>query len=292
MCRFALYLGSPIRVSSLITEPVNSIIHQSFHSHEREEPLNGDGFGLAWYIPELTDEPALFKDVSPAWSNANLLHLARVTRTSCLLAHVRAASPGLPVSHFNCHPFAWRSFAFMHNGTVGGFRSTGRILKSSLSDEAYRWIQGSTDSEVVFAIFCDHHARSTTENALERMIEALNGTIVQVESVRKERGVKEPSLLNLAVADGERAVVSRYISRGPDKANSLYLHSGGHYVCEGGVCQMVPASESNHAVIVASEPLSDDPGWERVAPNHLAVVHKDLHVEQRPIENLPEFRDE
>ncbi len=57
MCRFALYLGSPIHVSSLITDPANSIIHQSFHSHEREEPLNGDGFGLAWYVPELTDEP-------------------------------------------------------------------------------------------------------------------------------------------------------------------------------------------------------------------------------------------
>ena len=68
MCRFALYLGSPIRISSLITDPVNSIIHQSFHSHEREEPLNGDGFGLAWYVPELTDEPAIFKDVSPAMS--------------------------------------------------------------------------------------------------------------------------------------------------------------------------------------------------------------------------------
>ena len=106
MCRFALYLGSPIRVSSLITEPINSIIHQSYYSREREEPLNGDGFGFAWYVPEITNEPALFRDVSPAWSNANLRHLARVTRTPCLFAHVRAASPGFPVSHLNCHPFS------------------------------------------------------------------------------------------------------------------------------------------------------------------------------------------
>ncbi len=285
MCRFALYLGSPIRVSSLITEPVNSIIHQSFHSHEREEPLNGDGFGLAWYVAELTDEPALFKDVSPAWNNANLLHLARVTRTSCLLAHVRAASPGLSVSRLNCHPFTWGPFAFMHNGTVGGFRSIARRLRSTLSDDAYRWIQGSTDSELVFAIFSDHYTRSTTENPLERTIGALTGTIAQVEAVAKDEGVQDPSLLNLAVADGKCAVVSRYISRDPDKANSLYVHSGSRYLCEGGVCQMVPASEGNHAVIVASEPLSDDPGWQRVAPNYLAVVHEDLHVEQRPIEH-------
>ena len=284
MCRFALYLGSPILVSSLITEPSNSIIHQSFHSHERKEPLNGDGFGLAWYVPELTDEPALFKDVSPAWNNANLLQLARVTRTPCLLAHVRAASPGLSVSRLNCHPFARGPFAFMHNGTVGGFRSIARILKSALSDDAYHWIQGSTDSELVFAIFLDHYARSTTENPLERTIGALTRTIAQVEAVSKDEGVKEPSSLNLAVTDGKCAVVSRYISREPDKANSLYVHSGSRYECEGGICRMAPALEGNLAVIVASEPLSDDPGWQPIAPNHLTVVHEDLHVEQRPIQ--------
>ena len=284
MCRFALYLGSPIRVSSLVTEPSNSIIHQSFHSHGRKEPLNGDGFGLAWYVPELTDEPSLFKDLSPAWNNANLLQLARVTRTPCLLAHVRAASPGLSVSRLNCHPFARGPFAFMHNGTVGGFRSIARKLKSNLSDDTYHCIQGSTDSELVFAIFLDHYARSTKENSLERTIEALTKTIAQVEAVSKDEGVKEPSLLNLAVTDGKCAVVSRYISRDPDKANSLYVHSGSHYECESGVCRMAPALEGNLAVIVASEPLSDDPGWQPIAPNHLTVLHEDLHVEQRPIQ--------
>ena len=47
MCRFAVYLGDETRVSSLVTEPVNSIIHQSFHNHEHAEPLNDDGFGIA-----------------------------------------------------------------------------------------------------------------------------------------------------------------------------------------------------------------------------------------------------
>lgn len=285
MCRFALYLGSPIVVSSLITEPSNSIIHQSFHSHERKEPLNGDGFGLAWYVPEISDEPSLFKDLSPAWNNANLLQLARVTRTPCLLAHVRAASPGLSVSRLNCHPFARGPFAFMHNGTVGGFRSIARILKSALSDDVYHWIQGSTDSELVFAIFLDHYERSTTENSLERIIDALTRTIARVEAVRQDEGVKEPSSLNLAVTDGKCAVVSRYISREPDKANSLYVHSGSRYECEGGICRMTPAlDEGNLAVIVASEPLSDDPGWQPIAPNHFTVIHEDLHVEQRPIQ--------
>ena len=43
MCRFTLYLGPSIRMSALVTEPKNSLIHQSFESQEREERLNGDG---------------------------------------------------------------------------------------------------------------------------------------------------------------------------------------------------------------------------------------------------------
>jgi hypothetical protein len=49
MCRFAIYLGPSLTLDSLLTQPVHSIVHQSFHSHERREPLNGDGFGVAWY---------------------------------------------------------------------------------------------------------------------------------------------------------------------------------------------------------------------------------------------------
>jgi hypothetical protein len=49
MCRFAMYLGPTLTLDSLIMRPSNSIVHQSFHSHERSEPLNGDGFGVAWY---------------------------------------------------------------------------------------------------------------------------------------------------------------------------------------------------------------------------------------------------
>src|SRR5690349_16561066 len=91
VCRFTFYRGEPLPLAQLITEPVHSLIHQSFHSDEREEPLNGDGFGLAWYV-DGSAEPALFRAVTPAWSNRNLRELARVTTSGCVLAHVRAAT--------------------------------------------------------------------------------------------------------------------------------------------------------------------------------------------------------
>ena len=285
MCRFALYLGAEITVSSLVTEPIYSIIHQSFHSHEREEPLNGDGFGLAWYVPEMAKGPAIFKDVTPAWNNINLLNLARVTRSSCIMAHVRAASPGLAVTQLNCHPFSWGLFAFMHNGVVAGFQRVRRALLERLSDEAFHLIRGSTDTEYVFALFVDHYRRiSAGQGRIEAMATALTAAIAAVEELAQEARVTAPSLLNLAVSDGSCAVVSRYISRDPEKANSLYVHTGSRYVCSDGLCRMMEPGTGTGAVIVASEPLSEDEGWMRVQPNCLLLVHKDLKVEMRDIE--------
>ena len=71
-------------MSSLITEPENSLIHQSFDSREREEPLNGDGFGVAWYPQDGHRDAALFRSITPAWSNQNLRHIARAVKSGCV----------------------------------------------------------------------------------------------------------------------------------------------------------------------------------------------------------------
>jgi predicted glutamine amidotransferase len=34
----------------LLYSPKNSLILQSYKSKERKEPLNGDGFGVGWYL--------------------------------------------------------------------------------------------------------------------------------------------------------------------------------------------------------------------------------------------------
>jgi predicted glutamine amidotransferase len=284
MCRFILYRGSEITLSSLITEPSNSLIHQSFHSHEREEPLNGDGFGVAWYVPEMSDQPALFSAVTPAWNNTNLRYLARVTKSPCVLAHIRAATPGLPVTRLNCHPFLWGPFAFMHNGHVGGFQTLRRRLLERLSDEAFSLIGGSTDSETVFALFVDHYRRLDHEDPAEKLALALAGAIDEVEELRREAGVEQDSQLNFAVSDGRAAVVSRFSSGAPGTAPSLYVHKGSRFVClEDSYC-MVDPDFGHGAVIVASERLSGDPYWHRVKSNHLVVVREDLDVELRPLE--------
>jgi len=279
MCRMALYLGPEITLGSLLTEPDHSIVKQSVEAREREEPLNGDGFGVAWYDPQL-DRPALFKDVRPAWSNRNLIELGRVVRTNALMAHVRAATPPLPVHELNCHPFRWGKLSFMHNGAIGGFTQLKRALQAKLSDEAYSWVQGSTDSEHLFALAIDEYQRHEPDT-LAALEAALLAAIRQAEELRRAAGIERPSWFNLVACDGERAVATRVIYGG-DRPESLYYHMGRRYVCDDGVCRMVPVEDAG-AVLVASEPLSADPGWQEVPAGHLVAIEADRSLEVKPL---------
>lgn len=288
MCRFVLYLGCEITVGSLVTEPENSIIHQSFKSREREETLNGDGFGVAWYVPEVTEEPALFKDITPAWNNINLLNLARVTSSTCVLAHVRAATSGFPVIQLNCHPFSFGPFSFMHNGKIAGFNNIRRDLMARLSDEAYNAISGSTDSEYLFALFLDYYFDLDDKlERVERMAMALSSAIKEIDITTEKEGITAPNYMNLAVTDGLSAVVTRHVSQSEDTegrgdANTLYMHTGGSFECTEGHYKEADIKKG-HAVVIASEPLTEDTHWKRVSPNTTVLVTKDLKVETREL---------
>jgi len=296
MCRFVLYQGAPLTIASLVTEPAHSIINQSFKSTEAEEPLNGDGFGVAWYVPELSPHPAAFRSVSPAWSNQNLLELSRVTRSGNILAHVRAATPGLPVTELNCHPFTHGPYAFMHNGDVAGFKVIRRKLQESLSDEAFQAVRGTTDSEHLFAGFIDSlRVRAdpgTAHDPSGVMADALEETIRRVVAMSRDAGPNaDPtddgeSDLNIALSNGFSSVACRYTTARTREPMSLYMHTGRRYVCEGGLCRMIEPEKGHGAVIVSSERLSDDPGWLSVPANHMVLVNEDLTCVVRSISSV------
>ncbi len=283
MCRFAFYLGPSQEVADLVTRPRNSLLHQSYRSRLRREPLNGDGFGIAWYVDGF-EEPALFKEVRPAWNSMNLRHLARVTRTRCLLAHVRAATPGLPVHQFNCHPFVSGRFAFMHNGLLPRFDRMRRRMLLELDDDEVAAIQGSTDSEHLFALWLRLHEAADPElPPLERMTASTLALVERAEALRREVDTADPCIINLLVSDGSRAVATRYASPGHEP-ETLFVHTGRRYVCEEGACRMVALDgPESLATIVASEPLSEDPGWTEVPVNHLVTVDAGRAVEVHPI---------
>ena len=295
MCRFVYYQGEPIRVSELLTEPVHSLIHQSFHSHERSEPLNGDGFGVGWYV-DADDLPALFRSVSPAWSNTNLREISRVTASHRILAHVRAATPGTGVSEANCHPFRMGGLAFMHNGDLGGFPLYRRTLLESVSDAAFRSVRGTTDSEHFLALLWDAWTeqvrdssgaeRGARSDGAERLAYALETSLARVLELWQASGTRDQIYLNCLVTDGQDALACRFTTDDPARADTLYLHLGKRYTCREGTAVLVPCPESRTSVLVSSEPLTPDEEWQPVAVGDLVLISPDQDIRSRGI-SLP-----
>lgn len=270
MCRFVFYQGSPIRLSELLTEPDHSLINQSFGAREREEPLNGDGFGVAWFAED-SHQPALFRSVSPAWSNRNLLELARVVSSSCILAHVRAATQGT-VSETNCHPFRRGRLVFMHNGDIGGFDLLRRPLLARLSDSAFDAIEGRTDSEHFMALIQDALAEQDDDPSPVVLLDALRIALDTVRELTATYAPHEFTYLNAVLTDGDSAVICRYTDDESARAESLYLNQGRRFVCEDGLCRMLEAGAGGGTLLVASEPLSTEPGWRMLEPNSALLV--------------------
>jgi glutamine amidotransferase len=267
MCRFTLYLGPPVRLSSLLLEPSHSLIRQSSHSHEREEPLNGDGFGVGWYVPEYDREPAVFRSISPAWNNRNLHNLARVVSSHCILAHVRAATQSSGVNEANCHPFRYGKYLCMHNGDIGNFSRVRRRLLEDVCDDAFNNVYGSTDSEHLFAVVIDELLKRTNDDATS-LATALDCAIQRVVNIVDAYGDGMPSYLNIAITDGEYAVISRFCNDREHPPESLYYYCGDLYE---------PTSKKQpeqDEVVVSSERLTQDPAWQPVPPNHLIIISR------------------
>ncbi len=276
-----LYLGPEARLSSLIIEPTHSLIRQSTHSLEREEPLNGDGFGVGWYARDHTTEPAVFRSITPAWNNRNLQNLARVVASDCVLAHVRAATQSSGVNEANCHPFRWRQYLCMHNGDVGDFRLVRRKLLASVCDEAFGNVYGSTDSEHFFALFIDSLLESVEIDPALKMARALARAISRTLDLVRAAGSTEASYLNVAISDGDCAVISRFTDEKDGTPESLYYYTGELYPTV--QLRRADAKRSvGHPVTVSSERLTDDSRWTEVPPGQIIILRRD-----RP----PEFVD-
>lgn len=282
MCRFTLYLGPPVQLATLLTEPTHSLIHQSFHSEERAEPLNGDGFGVGWYAPRLTPDPAVFHAITPAWNNKNLASIARVVASPCVFAHVRAATVGSDVNLGNCHPFAHGRYLLMHNGHIGGFREVRRPLLESLTDEAFHVARGSTDTEHLFALFIDEIVRSGAvgpagahvSDGAAGLARWLGGALKRVLALVAERGGGEASFLNVAVSDGRYVAVTRFADHADEQPESLHLLEGELYEPAGRRFTQKREDDEGRAQVVSSERLTDDDRWRPVPSNSMVVLDR------------------
>jgi predicted glutamine amidotransferase len=302
MCRFTLYLGPPVRLSTLLTEPEHSLIRQSYQAQERSEPLNGDGFGIGWYAPRIWHEPALFHQITPAWNNRSLQSIAKVVCSPCIMAHVRAATPGSDVNLANCHPFGYGGYLLMHNGHVGAFRKIRRRLLDSLSDEAFNLPRGNTDTEHLFAVFVDELLRDGCpvrgapegdgdgRGALD-LARRLSAAIARVLTLVREHGDGETSFLNVAVADGSHVAVCRFDTDPDEQPESLYLFHGEMYEPAGRRFPERRKDDEGEAMVVSSERLTGDARWVAVPPNSMLALDRRAAPRVLPMDDLGRLVD-
>ena len=243
MCRHLAYLGPPRTLASLLYAPTSSLEVQSWKPvHQREGAMNADGWGVGWWDPGVRPEPARYRTAAPMWTDRSFHSVAEVVAATAIAAAVRSATPPSPIVDTGNAPFASERWLFSLNGFVTGFRGgVGERLRRDVSVERAAGIEGSADTEVLFALVLDQLDRGLPPaDALARVTAA----VLAVADGK----------LNLLLADGLTIAATA-------QGNTLFTLQG-YGLADGGV-------------LVASEPLDDDPGWARVPDASIVLASVD-----------------
>jgi predicted glutamine amidotransferase len=282
MCRFIAYLGKPLIIDEVLYKPKYSLIKQSIHARETDEPLNGDGFGLGWYAKEISDEPGVFRSIQPAWNDPNLQYLAEKISSNCFFAHVRTASTG-DVMIDNCHPFHYKKYLYMHNGDIGNFTKIKRHLRQELSDEIYNWIKGHTDSEHLFALFLERLPKNKFN--LHDAANTLANTIREIEEMKRKYAGTETTYISAVFTNGKSMIAVRYISHLNEKPLSLHYALGNHFEFKNNEFHIRRNKNSPIcSALIVSESLNGfHAEWEEIPVNHMLLIEEDLSPELIPL---------
>jgi len=233
MCRHLAYLGPPRSLSSLLYEPAESLERQSWKPRfQREGAMNADGWGVGWWDPHVRSDPARYRTASPMWTDRSFRSVAEVVHAGALVAAVRSATPPSPIVATGNAPFTAGPWLFSLNGFVSEYRGPiGEALRRRVSEARAIAIEGTSDSEVLFALVLDQlDDGATPEEALATVTAAAAASQPDVH-------------LNLLLSDGHAIFATTF-------GNSLFTLRG-EGLATGGV-------------LVSSEPLDDHDGWTRV----------------------------
>ena len=254
MCRWLTYCGEPIYLDKVLFEPRNSLINQSLHARHSHVTTNGDGFGVGWYGER--GVPGVYRDILPAWNDANLKSLSHQIRSGLFLAHVRA-STGTATARQNCHPFSHGKWLFMHNGQIGGYDRLRRRLEAMIDDQYYQYRLGTTDTELLFYLLF-------TEGVEQDPLGALTRAVARINEGRDAIGADAPFRLTATLTDGHYVYAVRYST--DEAPPSLYW------------------SRANGHLLVVSEPLDeeDERLWNEVPPNQLLAYEPKGAIDMVP----------
>jgi glutamine amidotransferase len=257
MCRlFALTAGQArVKATFWLLDAPDSLQAQSHR--------NVDGAGLGFFGP--AGEPVLDKQPEPAFSDPEFIREARQVESSSFVAHVRWATAGGRTVR-NTHPFVMDGRVMAHNGGFGELAQ----LDTELGSYA-RLVLGDTDSERYFALITketDAHGgdvgagiTAAASWIAERLpVSALNAIVAR------------PGELWALRYPGQHAlhILERPADPGPGEPG-LHVRSATSSV-------HVPELDRTASVVIASEQLDGESGWQMLAPGELVHVRPDLSV--------------
>ncbi|KAA0097625.1 ergothioneine biosynthesis protein EgtC [Mycolicibacterium sp. P1-18] len=173
MCRHLGWLGQPASIASLILDPPEALLVQSYSPRRQKHgTMNADGWGAGFFDD---GTPRRWRSAAPLWGDASFASVAPALRSGCVVAAVRSATVGMPIEPSASAPFTDGRWLLSHNGVVD--RS---VLPLSSAAES------TVDSALLAALI------------FERGLDALGDTIVEV-------GAADPNArLNILAANGTR----------------------------------------------------------------------------------------
>jgi glutamine amidotransferase len=116
MCRHLGWLGAPVSVSSLILEPANGLLVQSYSPRRQKHGLlNADGWGVGFFDGAT---PRRWRSAAPLWGDASLASVAPALRSECVVGAGRSATIGMPIEPSASAPFTDGQWLLSHNGIV------------------------------------------------------------------------------------------------------------------------------------------------------------------------------
>jgi glutamine amidotransferase len=257
VCRHLAHLGPPTTLSALLLEPPHGLLHQAYAPADMRGggTVNADGFGAGWYPPAdpagngHPPVPARYRSAQPIWSDGSFTSLAAATRSTAVLAAVRSATTGMPVTTTAAAPFIEGRWLFSHNGVVRGWPASVADLAAGLPVVDLLTLDAPTDAALLWALV-RHRLRAGEDPG-----RVLTETVLAVEAAAPG------SRLNLLLTDG----------------TTIWGTAWDH---------ALSARVGAEAATVVSEPTDTEPGWEPVPDRHL-VVAAPGRLEMQPIDPAP-----
>jgi gamma-glutamyl hercynylcysteine S-oxide hydrolase len=245
MCRHLAYLGPPATIASLVFAPPAGLARQAWAPRrQRFGTMNVDGFGIGWYA-DGDPLPARYRRAGPIWADSCLADLARVTRTRALLAAVRSATESTDSGAAAAAPYTAGRWLFSHNGRLAGWPAATAALAAGLPVADLLALEARCDSALAWALV------AARLRAGEPAATALAGVIGDL------RGHGVTGRFNFLLTDGE----------------AITATVAGDTLCY---------RAAGPAVVVASEPGDDGPGWADVPDNSVLTASPGA-VEVQPL---------